>query len=196
MPGGIDPHVHMHHVWIKPDGTPLVTAGPEHVGRAALFGGTTTLIDFAFWRDGVTAHAGHRNTRQGFRRKESVRLGLSHHAAYRAAAGILRAARRGDPGRLSDAENIHHQHPAVAQRPHDRFRRHLGGVPGAGERRRAWRHPCGRQRHRHAHVCEAHPREPSGLRASRRSPQSTIGGPRASAASCGSPKACPAPRSI
>src|SRR5262245_56029810 len=55
MPGGIDPHVHMHHVWIKPDGSPLVTAGPEHVGRAALFGGTTTLIDFAYWRDGATA---------------------------------------------------------------------------------------------------------------------------------------------
>jgi dihydropyrimidinase len=55
MPGGIDPHVHMHHVWIKPDGSPLVTAGPEHVGRAALFGGTTTLIDFAYWRDGASA---------------------------------------------------------------------------------------------------------------------------------------------
>ena len=36
--------------WIKPDGTPLVTAGPEQVGRAALFGGTTTFIDFAYWR--------------------------------------------------------------------------------------------------------------------------------------------------
>src|SRR5712671_2582037 len=55
MPGGIDPHVHLHHVWIKPDGTPLVTAGPEQVGRAALFGGTTTLIDFAYWRNDVTA---------------------------------------------------------------------------------------------------------------------------------------------
>jgi dihydropyrimidinase len=55
MPGGIDPHVHMHHVWFKPDGTPLVTAGPEQVGRAALFGGTTTLIDFAYWRDGASA---------------------------------------------------------------------------------------------------------------------------------------------
>ena len=55
MPGGIDPHVHLHHVWIKPDGTPLVTAGPEQVGRAALFGGTTTLIDFAYWKDGVSA---------------------------------------------------------------------------------------------------------------------------------------------
>jgi dihydropyrimidinase len=55
MPGGIDPHVHQHHVWIKPDGTPLTTAGPEQVGRAALFGGTTTLIDFTYWRDGATA---------------------------------------------------------------------------------------------------------------------------------------------
>lgn len=54
MPGGIDPHVHMHHPWIKPDGTPLITKGPEHVGRAALYGGTTTLIDFAYWRDGLT----------------------------------------------------------------------------------------------------------------------------------------------
>src|SRR5580704_18056529 len=32
MPGGIDPHVHLHHVWIKPDGTTLTTAGPEQVG--------------------------------------------------------------------------------------------------------------------------------------------------------------------
>ncbi len=55
MPGGIDPHVHMHHTWMKPDGTPLVTAGPDHVGRSALYGGTTTLIDFCFWRDGGTA---------------------------------------------------------------------------------------------------------------------------------------------
>jgi hypothetical protein len=45
IPGGIDPHVHLHHVWFKPDGTPLVTAGPEQVGRAALHGGTTTFID-------------------------------------------------------------------------------------------------------------------------------------------------------
>src|ERR1700693_5484061 len=55
MPGGIDPHVHLKHVWIKPDGTPLVTAGPEQVGRAALHGGTTTLIDFAYWRGGASA---------------------------------------------------------------------------------------------------------------------------------------------
>jgi dihydropyrimidinase len=55
MPGGIDPHVHLHHVWTKPDGTPLITAGSEQVGRAALHGGTTTFIDFAYWRGGLSA---------------------------------------------------------------------------------------------------------------------------------------------
>jgi dihydropyrimidinase len=55
MPGGVDPHVHMHHPWSLPDGTTLTTAGPEQVGRAALHGGTTTLIDFAYWREGGTA---------------------------------------------------------------------------------------------------------------------------------------------
>src|SRR5215469_6185711 len=55
MPGGIDPHVHLKHPWMLPDGTTLITAGPEHVGRAALHGGTTTFIDFAYWRQGATA---------------------------------------------------------------------------------------------------------------------------------------------
>ena len=44
-----------------PDGTPLITGGPEHVGIAALFGGTTTLIDFAYWRDGAHGAAGDRS---------------------------------------------------------------------------------------------------------------------------------------
>ena len=94
-------------------------------------------------------------------------------------------ARGGDPGRLSDAQDIHHQHPALAHRPHDRLRRHLGGVPGAGEGRRARRHPRRRQRHRHAHVCQTDPRRPGRLRASRRGAQSALGGfelpPRAAA---------------
>ncbi|MEZ5850355.1 MAG: amidohydrolase family protein [Hyphomicrobiaceae bacterium] len=57
MPGGIDPHVHLHHGWMKPDGEWLTTAGPEQVGKAALFGGTTTFIDFAYWRSTDTALA-------------------------------------------------------------------------------------------------------------------------------------------
>jgi D-hydantoinase len=58
MPGGIDPHVHMHHGWIKPDGEIMITAGPDQVGQAALHGGTTTLIDFAYWRGDQTALQG------------------------------------------------------------------------------------------------------------------------------------------
>jgi dihydropyrimidinase len=48
MPGGIDPHVHMRHPFMIPDGTTLYTQGPERVGEAALYGGTTTLIDFCY----------------------------------------------------------------------------------------------------------------------------------------------------
>src|SRR5262245_41841668 len=45
MPGGIDPHVHMRHPFMIPDGRVLLTEGPDRVGVAALYGGTTTLID-------------------------------------------------------------------------------------------------------------------------------------------------------
>ena len=58
MPGGIDPHVHLHHQWTMPDGKPMTTVGPERVGKAALYGGTTTFIDFSYWREGQTALQG------------------------------------------------------------------------------------------------------------------------------------------
>jgi len=54
MPGGIDPHVHCLWHLPLPDGTAMLTDGPEQVGRAALFGGTTTMIDFAQWTPGNT----------------------------------------------------------------------------------------------------------------------------------------------
>lgn len=48
MPGGIDPHVHCAWPIPSPDGgAPGMTEPPAVVSRAALFGGTTTLIDFA-----------------------------------------------------------------------------------------------------------------------------------------------------
>ena len=47
MPGGIDPHVHCKWIMPMPDGSVGYTDGPEIVSRAALFGGTTTMIDFA-----------------------------------------------------------------------------------------------------------------------------------------------------
>ena len=47
MPGGIDPHVHCSSFLPRLDGTIGVTDPPSVVSRAALFGGTTTMIDFA-----------------------------------------------------------------------------------------------------------------------------------------------------
>lgn len=49
MPGGIDPHVHCLWHLPLPDGTAMLTDGPAQVSRAALFGGTTTMLDFAAW---------------------------------------------------------------------------------------------------------------------------------------------------
>lgn len=54
FPGGIDPHIHCS--WPVQPGAegapPVLSAGPAGVSRAALFGGTTTLIDFAVWNPG------------------------------------------------------------------------------------------------------------------------------------------------
>ncbi len=47
MPGGIDPHVHCLWHLPLPDGSAMKTDPPAVVSRAALHGGTTTLIDFA-----------------------------------------------------------------------------------------------------------------------------------------------------
>ena len=53
VPGGIDPHVHcdwpLMHVL---DGRPAFSAPASVVSRAAIFGGTTTLLDFAIWKAG------------------------------------------------------------------------------------------------------------------------------------------------
>jgi dihydropyrimidinase len=54
MPGGIDPHVHCKWYSPMPDGTVIHTDPPSVVSRAALYGGTTTLIDFARWTHGKT----------------------------------------------------------------------------------------------------------------------------------------------
>lgn len=56
LPGGVDPHIHC--TWPvqpgKDGGPPELSAGPAQVSRAALYGGTTTLIDFAVWNAGET----------------------------------------------------------------------------------------------------------------------------------------------
>ena len=55
MPGGIDPHVHCAWPLPNPDGTVGLTDPPDIVGRAALHGGTTTIIDFIRLNQAPTA---------------------------------------------------------------------------------------------------------------------------------------------
>jgi dihydroorotase-like cyclic amidohydrolase len=54
IPGGIDPHVHT--TWPVPSlgGGHSLSAGPGHVSRAAVYGGTTTIADFAVCSPGLT----------------------------------------------------------------------------------------------------------------------------------------------
>src|SRR5207248_2304013 len=48
MPGGVDPHIHCNSPIPFPGrNEDLLSAPPEQVSRAALHGGTTTLLDFA-----------------------------------------------------------------------------------------------------------------------------------------------------
>ena len=48
IPGGIDPHIHCGMPILGgPSNVEVLSAPPEEVSRAALYGGTTTLLDFA-----------------------------------------------------------------------------------------------------------------------------------------------------
>ncbi|HQT76178.1 MAG TPA: amidohydrolase family protein, partial [Rhodopila sp.] len=47
IPGGVDPHIHCGMAMQMPNQPePTISGPPEQVSRAALFGGTTTMIDF------------------------------------------------------------------------------------------------------------------------------------------------------
>jgi dihydropyrimidinase len=53
IPGGIDPHVHCSWpIPIPGQPRPQLSGPPAQVSRAALHGGTTTLLDFALWTPG------------------------------------------------------------------------------------------------------------------------------------------------
>ena len=54
MPGGIDPHVHCKWHLPNPDGTAGLTDPPDVVSKAAVHGGTTTMIDFTRASMGAT----------------------------------------------------------------------------------------------------------------------------------------------
>jgi dihydropyrimidinase len=73
IPGGVDPHIHCNWpVRFPKDGDPgLFSDGPDVVSRAALFGGTTTLIDFAVWNANETLE-------QALARRERDWRGVCH----------------------------------------------------------------------------------------------------------------------
>jgi len=52
IPGGVDPHVHCSWPIPMPGEKPTLSGPPAQVSRAALHGGTTTIIDFALWNPG------------------------------------------------------------------------------------------------------------------------------------------------
>ena len=55
IPGGIDPHVHCAWPMPSPDGgAPQLTMAADVVSRAAIHGGTTTLLDFVRCTDGTS----------------------------------------------------------------------------------------------------------------------------------------------
>jgi len=54
IPGGIDTHVHCKWPVVSATGDPTFTEPPSVVSRAALFGGTTTMLDFAAWTHGMS----------------------------------------------------------------------------------------------------------------------------------------------
>ena len=55
IPGGIDPHVHCRWPMPVPGvARHAMTDGPDRVSQAALFGGTTTIIDFALVDSGLS----------------------------------------------------------------------------------------------------------------------------------------------
>jgi dihydropyrimidinase len=54
VPGGIEPHAHAGLPLPYPGAEGLRAAPPDVISRAAVFGGTTTIVDFANWRRGIT----------------------------------------------------------------------------------------------------------------------------------------------
>ena len=56
IPGGIDPHIHSlwHIPPLEEGGEVSWTDGPDVVSKAAIHGGTTTLLDFANWQQSGT----------------------------------------------------------------------------------------------------------------------------------------------
>ena len=73
IPGGIEPHAHasMPLPYPGPRSQGLTSGSPEVISQAAIFGGTTTVVDFANWRQGS-------DLAEAIERKDAVFKGHSY----------------------------------------------------------------------------------------------------------------------
>ncbi|WP_283136386.1 dihydroorotase [Rhizohabitans arisaemae] len=71
VPGGIDPHVHTNSVLPTAAESGIKCFGPDRVSEGAVYGGTTTLVDFAHWKPGDELE-------QSFKRKAAEWDGYSY----------------------------------------------------------------------------------------------------------------------
>ena len=148
----------------------LLRAPPSQVSKAALYGGTTTMLDFALCppdqplQQSIEARqrewAGACYTDYGF------------HLMLRGTQTpeLLGALARGGAGGARDGENLHDRYPAAQSGPHGQVRRYLGSAEDHGARGRPRDDPRRGQRHRHAHVRKADPRGADRLREHGRGP--------------------------
>ena len=151
IPGGIDAHTHME----LPFGGTFAKDTFETGTRAAAFGGTTTIVDFAVQSKGQPLHEGlGRLAREGRgQRRHRLRLPHDHVGRQRRHAGRDGPAGRGGRPRLQAVHRLPGRLP-LAGRPHlpgdaadAEERRH---DPDARRERPGHRHPrrrAGRRRH-------------------------------------------------
>lgn len=71
VPGGVDPHVHTNSVLPTAAESGIMCFGPDRVSEGAIYGGTTTLVDFAHWQPGD-------ELAQSFARKDAEWAGAAY----------------------------------------------------------------------------------------------------------------------
>ena len=176
MPGGIDPHVHCKWHLPNPDGSAGLTDPPDVVGRAAVHGGTTTMIDFTRASQGA-------NLQDAIAKREEDWKGhcACDYAQHIMVEGALPLEL---PGQLAEA--IQAGFPTVKIFTTDITPSRKGRMVDFGDiwevfqvlegERRPRRDPLRGQRHRDAHVRQADPRGTHRLRQHGRGAQHAVGG--------------------
>ena len=177
MPGGVDPHIHCSSPIPFPGrNEDLLSAPPEQVSRAALYGGTTTMLDFAPCPPDQPLQQSIELRQREWAGACYCDYGFHLLLHGKLSQGVLDPLPEAIQAGSRLGQDVHHRHPAEPAGPHGAVRRHLGGAEDPRRRRRDRRDPRRGQRHRHAHVRKADPRRPGRLREHGRGAQHLVGG--------------------